>query len=91
MNLTIFTVHDSKAEAYITPFFASNKAVGLRMFEQAANDESAQFHTHAGDYTLFELGTFDQDRGTFDLHLTPINHGLAINYRKATTQEETSS
>ena len=80
MRLVLFTVHDSKTEAFIQPYYALTVAAGLRMFETAANDDNQNFHRHAGDYTLFELGTFDQDSAKFDLHHTPINHGLALQH-----------
>ena len=80
MKLVLFTVHDSKTEAFIQPYYALTVAAGLRMFETAANDDNQNFHRHAGDYCLFELGTFDQDTATFDLHSTPINHGLALSH-----------
>lgn len=63
MSLSIFTVYDSKAEAYLTPFFAPTPAVALRMFENAAQDDQHEFHRFAGDYTLFQIGHFDQDDG----------------------------
>lgn len=81
MKLHILTVHDSKAEAFIQPFFAQTPAVGIRMFEQAANEVASDFHRHAGDYTLFELGTFEQDTARFELHETPVNLGLALTYK----------
>lgn len=81
MKLHILTVHDSKAEAFIQPFFSQTPATGIRMFEQAANDSNTDFSRHAEDYTLFELGTFDQDTAKFELHQTPISLGLAISYK----------
>ncbi len=63
MLLTIYSVWDSKADAYIQPFFASNDAVAIRMFQTAAHNTDHDFHLHAEDYTLFRLGTFDQLKG----------------------------
>jgi len=63
MLLTIYTVWDCKADAYIQPFFAANDAVATRMFKTAALNEDHEFHLHAEDYTLFRIGTFDQLKG----------------------------
>jgi len=63
MLLAIFSVWDSKAAAYIQPFFASNNNVAIRMFETACRDQSHDFHRHAEDYTLFRIGSFDQEKG----------------------------
>lgn len=83
MKLIIFSVHDSKAAAWIQPFYAPTVAVGLRMFHEAANDQNTNFHKHAGDFTLFQLGDFDQQTGSITPRETPVNHGLALNYREA--------
>jgi hypothetical protein len=80
MQITLFTVHDSKASAFIQPFNAPNVAVGLRSFSVGCNDPTTGFYHNPGDYTLFELGTFDLTTAKFDLHDTPVNHGLAIQY-----------
>lgn len=86
MNLSIFTVHDSKAEAFIQPFFAQNTAIAIRMFGKACNEQETDFHQFAGDYTLFELGMFDQDTAKFELHATPINLGLALTFISSTKE-----
>lgn len=78
MKLHIFTVHDSKAEAYLQPFFALTVGMALRDWRSACNDQDHQFHRHAGDYNLFELGTYEQQTAKFEIHDSPINHGLAL-------------
>lgn len=80
MNMTIFSIWDSKAEAFHLPWFTQNVQTGLRMFSDAVNDSGTQFNKHAGDYTLFEMGTFETTSGKFKQHKTPINHGLAITF-----------
>ncbi len=78
----IFSVFDSKADAYLPPFFAPTTAVGVRTFAAAANAEAHQFRMFAGDYTLFELGEFDERKGSFDLHEAHVNLGTALSYQK---------
>lgn len=80
MKLTMFSVHDSKTELFIQPFYALTPAAGVRMFAQASNDAETQFNKHAADFTLFELGVFDQSTGTVELHPSPVSHGLAISH-----------
>lgn len=55
----IYTVHDVKAGAYLPPYYAHTRGMAARSFEDACNDETHQFHKHPADYTLFEIGTFD--------------------------------
>lgn len=78
MKLIIMSVHDSKAGAFISPFFTPTVAVGLRSFGQAVNDPETNFYKFPGDYTLFELGSFDIESGVITLHPAHINHGLAL-------------
>lgn len=68
MNLSIFAIYDSKAEAFLPPFTAPNAKVAQRMFTQAAHEPTSNFHLHAEDYTLFELGNFDDGTGTISPH-----------------------
>lgn len=86
MKLIIFSVHDSKAQAYISPFFAATVAVGLRSFTQAVNDPNTNFAAFPGDYTLFEIGEFDVIEGKITPHKTVVNHGTAINFKQAETE-----
>lgn len=80
--LTIFSVHDSKAEAFVQPFFAPTVAVGVRMFAGACNEESNEFARFAADYTLFELGTFDPETAQITMLDSPKNLGLALTFIK---------
>ena len=76
----IFTVHDSKAEAYLPPFYLPARGAALRSFSDTANDASHAFNQHPGDYTLFALGTYDDSSSSFDLLPTPLNLGLALDF-----------
>lgn len=70
--MKIYTVHDSKAEAFLTPFFSSNNGTALRSFISAARDSDHIFHIHAQDYNLFEIGMFDDVSGAI-IPIIPIN------------------
>lgn len=78
--LKMFTVHDSKAEAFIQPFYELATGAAIRAFSSEANNQEHQFHRHAGDYTLFELGTFDQVTGQIELLPAMKNLGTAIQF-----------
>ncbi len=76
--LKIFTVYDSKAEAYLQPFFAQATGAGIRSFSEAANSQDHQFHKHAADYTLFEIGEWDEIHGAMESHHAKTNLGTAL-------------
>ena len=80
MQLQIFAIYDSKANAFMTPFFSQTTGTAVRDFESAVNSENSTFGKYAADYTLFHLGEFDQSSAGFAMHETPQNMGLALTY-----------
>jgi len=78
--MKIFSIYDSKAEAYLKPFFAVTRGVALRSFTTACQDESSDFHQYAGDYTLFEIGMFDERTGVLTPSDTHFSLGCAIEF-----------
>lgn len=59
-----------------------NKAEAMRSFEQVCNDNSTQFFLYPSDYTLFELGGYDDETGTLYPHSAKISLGLAQDFKK---------
>lgn len=88
MTLTCFCIHDSKAEAFITPFFQPTQALALRLFSDAANDPSSMICKHSEDYTLFELGTFNSLSGMTTFHASPKSIALAATLKTSAIQGE---
>lgn len=82
MKLFVFSIFDSKAEAFNTPIFLPAKGQATRTFEDQVNDESSPFNKHPGDYTLFLIGEFDTDTGLLTPLSTPTSLGLAAEYLK---------
>lgn len=80
----VFVIHDSKAEAFLQPFFADKEALAIRMFENAISDPASDFHKYAEDYSLFEIGTYNDNTGMIT-HQDPIRSIInAVSLRKAT-------
>lgn len=80
MILKIFTVYDSKAEAFLQPFMFNSAGQALRAFVDSVNDSNHQFARHPEDFTLFELGTYDDNGAKFDLLDSPKSLGLALEF-----------
>ncbi len=81
MQTTIFTVYDDKAEAYLPPFFLNTVGEALRAFSELANDPNHAFCKYPSDFTLFQIGTFDNGNCSFELLPTPTAIGKAIEYK----------
>lgn len=80
MVLQVFAVFDSKAGAFLQPFFSVNVATATREFASAAQSEGHAFHRHSGDYELFLLGEWDQYEGFVKMFESKQSLGLASMY-----------
>jgi Phage ORF5 protein len=83
MELGVFAVFDSKAQAYLQPFFSVNRGTALREFEGALQNREDRFYRFAEDYVLFELALWDQVKGSFQnvIPADPICRALDIKER----------
>lgn len=88
MLLKIYTVYDSKTESYLKPFFLLSPGEALRGFIDIANDKNTAIGLHPEDYTLFELGEWEDSHATFEMHSTPISLGVALEFLKTQVPEE---
>lgn len=78
MKLKVFAIHDAKAEAYLQPFFMANKGSAIRAITDIVTKPDHQFAKYPEDFTLFELGEYDDSNGQMLPHLTPIPLAKAI-------------
>lgn len=63
MKLGVFSVFDDKAAVYTQPFYFPVKGQAIRMFSDAAEDDKFPFKKHPEDYSLYQLGEFDDVSG----------------------------
>lgn len=80
MKLKIFSVFDSKVSAYLPPLCMRTTPEAIRGFSAAVADQSHQFSKHAEDYTLFEVGSWDDQTAAIDLLPTPHPVAKAIEF-----------
>lgn len=77
--MKIFTVYDSKSEAYLQPFFMQSKGAAVRAFSDLANDKAHTFGKHPEDYVLFEIGSYDEFTAAIVSH-APVSLGVAVEF-----------
>ena len=65
MKQKIFTIYDSKADAYLTPFFLHKERMAIRVFSDCINDAEHMFGKHPEDYTLFQIGSWGDEKAKF--------------------------
>lgn len=61
----VFGVRDSKAQAFLQPFFSNSQGSAIRAFGDAVMDTNSPLGKHPTDYLLYELGSFDDNSGEF--------------------------
>lgn len=82
MVVKYFAIYDSKLQGYMKPFSAPKTGQAVRSFIDVVNDPKSEFHGHPEDYTLFEIGEFDDETGKFANQQTPISLGVALHFIK---------
>jgi len=77
MKTKIFSVYDSKAECFGTPFFMPNRAMAIRVFSDLAKDKQSMVGKHREDFMLYEVGEFNDENGDV-INQKPVNLGIAV-------------
>jgi len=83
MNLKVFSIYDSKAEAYLPPFHMKSNGEAIRAVTDLVNDAKHNFSKYAQDYTLFAVGTWDDATCKYDLYSTPMSLGVFLEFKTA--------
>lgn len=73
----VYSVRDAKLEAFMPPFYFPTNGMALRAFMDTVGDESSALAKHPSDFTLYELGSFDDSTGVFSMLSVPNPLGLA--------------
>lgn len=81
MEHLIFSIYDEKAKAYLPPFTLPASAMAVRTFTDCINSRDHAFSRHPGDYTLYELGVYDDNTAEITPHAVRLNHGIGTAYK----------
>lgn len=76
----IYSIQDSKAEAFTQPFFAATDNLAKRMVIMSMLDPENSLRVFAADYTLFALGFFDEHTGQITPHEAATNLGNLLTF-----------
>lgn len=76
--LKVYSILDDKAQCFNTPYFAQNDLVACRSFGDLCNDSRSLVSQHLGDFHLYCLGEFDDEKGILKPYDMPnfISHAL---------------
>lgn len=81
-KLLLFSVYDSKADAFAAPFTMRSKGEALRGWMDVCNDKTTQMYKYPEDFSLMEIGEFDELTGEISKPLAPMNLGLAASFKR---------
>lgn len=77
--MLIFSIRDSKAEAFMQPFFVQAEGVAKREFGNLVADKTHAVGRHPEDYTLMMVGTWNEVTGNIE-HVEPKSFGNGIDF-----------
>lgn len=83
MLVKVFTIYDSKAEAYLQPFFMKSKGEAIRAITACVEDSQHNFCKYAEDFTLFEIGTFDDSNAFITVYESKQSLGCLLEFKKS--------
>lgn len=72
MKLLVFAVYDGATAIYGHPHFMVTAAAAIRSFEAALSDPKSDMAKFAKDYSLFQLGSYDDSSGVFENLISPF-------------------
>jgi len=87
MKLLAFSVYDSKSEVFSPPMCFGTKGMAVRWFSDMANGQNKAISDHPGDFTLFQIGEYNDGTGAFVTLPAALNLGLASTFSKNGTLE----
>lgn len=88
MEHLLFSIYDEKAHAYLPPFTLPRSDMAIRTFSDCINSSDHAFSRHPGDYTLYELGVFDDSTGEITPHNVRVHHGIGQQYKLTQSNNE---
>jgi hypothetical protein len=87
MYQIVFSVYDTKSEAFSTPFFMASHGMAIRAFEDQVNSpDSGLLYLHSSDFTLYRVGTYDDASGTL-VPEVPLILSSALELRSEEVEE----
>lgn len=83
MKLNIYAIRDTKAEAFMQPFFERTNETATRAV-QTATEKDGNFRTYAEDYSLWLIGNFNDNNGKISPETAPIHLSNLVDIRDRT-------
>lgn len=79
MIYKVFSVYDSKIGSYLSPFVVRSKGEAIRAITNELENSNSNLSKHPGDFTLFEIGDYDDEHGTL-VPIAPASVGVLVEF-----------
>jgi len=90
MKVYVYNIYDEKARAFLRPFFMPTMAAARRAVATIVNGEDDHiFKTNPSDFTLFEIGSYDDNDGLITGYLNKLSLGCLVELRNPVVVKST--
>jgi len=73
MILNVYSIYDNKTLTYAAPFYGPTDGFATRAVRDIVNDTGTAVGRHPGDYVLYCVGQYDDQRGLL-MPESPLRH-----------------
>jgi len=80
MKTKVFAIYDSKIKAFMQPFFMLHQGQAIRGFQQLIQDKKTNVGQYPADFTLMQIGEFDEESGRLESLEAKVDLGNALQY-----------
>lgn len=87
MKYSVFAVHDIKAENFGMPVFFAAKGQAIRAFDDQCNAAESLIGQHPQDFTLYQIGEYDDSTGLLIPLPQPTPLGTGVDYVRNQPEE----
>lgn len=88
MILKMYAVYDTKTEMYSSPFLRLKRGQAIRDWTDEITKESHPVAKHPADFTLFEIGEYDDNSGFVQAYDAKVPLGSALELMSTTRNDE---
>lgn len=92
MKLSVYSIFDNAAGAFMQPFFMVNDGMAVRAFSDTANTADSSIKAHPDQFSLYRVGTWNDASGYLEPEDPPIRviHGFEVVERNQQTVSSVS-
>lgn len=80
MLVKLFCIYDSKVSTWSSPLPFKHSGDALRWFIERVNSKDNNIGKYPSDFTLFEIGCFNESTGILEQLKAPLSLGIGIEF-----------